>query len=87
MFYDLDLSRLVDDLKGFEIAAGIVVDKARPGHGSRRADSRRNGAIALTVEAIEEATGITVKFSRSKEMTQWRFVNGPGKFVLRFMTI
>lgn len=72
----LDLTSIIRDLERFVVKTDQILRAMRPGVG-RKADVRRNRAIALATEAVEKATGERVKVSRR----EGRFANPGGRYV------
>lgn len=84
---DFDLVKFSNDVGRFVLAADRTVDKpgARAG---RRPDNRRNIAIALATEAVENATRQRVGISRgNKRSEDPHFVRPPGRYVAELMRL
>jgi hypothetical protein len=82
---NFDLLELSRQVGRFQNAALEALVRAQPGHGGRKPDDRRNIAITLIVEAIEEALDEKVSISRGGSKEHWRFTNRPGWLVRDFM--
>lgn len=79
---DVDLVQLTADLSRFLKAADAPIQWLGPRPGRRRG-VRRNQAIALITEAVEEATGMQVGVSRgNRNRDERHFTNPPGRFLL-----
>lgn len=79
---DVDLVQLTADLSRFLKAADATIQWLGPRPGRRRG-VRRNQAIALITEAVEQATGMQVGVSRgNRHRDERHFTNPPGRFLL-----
>lgn len=75
----LDLLALSRQLALLVRAADIAAPLFGLTGSGRRPDGRRNVALALATEAVEEATGTRVEITRRGD--SWRFANASGRYV------
>jgi hypothetical protein len=85
VYREIDVQRLIADATSFIKAANRILELSKPGRGGRKPDDRRNLAIALVADAVEEASGQQVTISRNSSDGEWRFTNDAGRFLRDLM--
>ena len=79
-----NLTRLADEARRFSSAAAAALKHLKTG--GRPPDSRRNTALVLTAQAVEEATNRKIRVTRVNTQTgKAGFSNGSGTAVAKFL--